>query len=426
MSRFLASLVLVLFTASAMGDIWSSLFKEKLAEANNGNAEAQYDVGTMYQNGRGVQADRGKAIDWYRKAAAQGESKSISRLQLMQANATRFEKTAGEAKKGDADSQYDLGNMHMKGVGTNIDYQQAVKSFEQSASQGHVKSAYKLGLIYYEGNDIKRNGKKAYRWFRQAAENGYPAAQYYLGKLFADGTGVRKDLAESLVWLGKAVDGGFDQARGEMIAVSESIKAASVAKEQAAVKPVAVKPAEKFKKPPRSKSVSHKPARSTLPLAETRPVRKQFSLEDVVLAAWSRDGKPVTWLPSKISNCRTENEKVSCFSDDQTRNSGQGLIKYKTKAIISNFSSDGSFDVTYRNLVVSAAQVVATENDGASEVEEVGGLGDEQTQSYQVKTGWSTPHTLKCKMKNHGTVSCVKNNTHTIVLTSPTAITAGK
>lgn len=421
MSRFLAGLVLVLFTASAMGDIWSSLFREKLAEANNGNPEAQYDVGTMYQNGRGVKADRGKAIGWYKKAAAQGESKSISRLQLMQANATRFQKTASEAKQGDADSQYDLGNMHMKGVGTNIDYQQAVKSFEQSAGQGHIKSAYKLGLIYYEGNDIKRNGKKAYKWFRQAAENGYPAAQYYLGKLFADGTGVRKDLAESLVWLNKAVDGGFDQARREMIAVSESIKAASARKEQVAAKPV-----EKYKKPPRSKSVSHKRAKKALPLAETRPARKQFSLEDVVLAAWSRDGKPVTWLPSKISNCRTENQKVSCFSDDQTRNSGQGKIKYKTKAIISNFSRDGSFDVTYRNLVVSAAQVVATENDDANEEEEVGGLGDEQTTSYQVKTGWSTPHTLKCKMKTHSTVSCVKNNAHTIVLTSPAAITAGK
>ena len=421
MSRFLAGLVFVLFTTSAMGDIWDSLFKEKLAEASNGNAEAQYDVGTMYQNGRGVKADRDKAIAWYQKAAAQGESKSISRLQLMQANATRFEKTASEAKDGNADSQYDLGNMHMKGVGTNIDYRQAVKSFEQSASQGHIKSAYKLGLIYYEGNDIKRDGKKAYKWFRQAAENGYPAAQYYLGKLFADGTGVRKDLAESLVWLGKAVDGGFDQARGEMIAVSESIKAASSVKEQAAVEPV-----EKFRKPPRSKAIAHKPAHNALPLAETRPVGKQFSLEDVVLAAWSRNGKPVTWLPSKISSCRTENERISCFSDDQTRNSGQGLIKYKTKAIISNFSSDGSFDVTYRNLVVSTEQVEATETVTVSDADEVGGLGDEQTQSYQVKTGWSTPHTLECKMKNHGTVSCVKNNTHTIVLTSPAAITAGK
>ena len=421
MSRFLAGLVFVLFTTSAMGDIWDSLFKEKLAEASNGNAEAQYDVGTMYQNGRGVKADRDKAIAWYRKAAAQGESKSISRLQLMQANATRFEKTASEAKDGNADSQYDLGNMHMKGVGTNIDYRQAVKTFEQSASQGHIKSAYKLGLIYYEGNDIKRDGKKAYKWFRQAAENGYPAAQYYLGKLFADGTGVRKDLAESLVWLGKAVDGGFDQARGEMIAVSESIKAASSVKEQAVVEP-----AEKFRKPPRSKAIAHKPAPGALPLAETRPIEKKFSLEDVVLAAWSRDGEPVTWLPSKISNCRTENEKISCFSDDQTRNSGQGLIKYKTKAIISNFSSDGSFDVTYRNLVVSAAKAAVTESGNASDADEVGGLGDEQTQSYQVKTGWSTPHTLECKMKNHGTVSCVKNNTHTIVLTSPAAITAGK
>jgi serine/threonine protein kinase len=40
--------------------------------AEEGNAEAQDDVGFMYESGRGVEKDRAQAVDWYRKSAAQG------------------------------------------------------------------------------------------------------------------------------------------------------------------------------------------------------------------------------------------------------------------------------------------------------------------------------------------------------------------
>jgi TPR repeat protein len=380
---------LYLFASSAVGDIWNTLFREKMREATNGNSEAQFDVGTMYQNGRGVQADRSKAIEWFEKAAAQGESKSISRLKLMQANATRFEKTASEAGKGDRDSLYDIGNMYMEGVGTHIDYSKAITSFEQSAGLGHIKAAYKLGLIYHEGSGVKQNSKRAFKWFRQAASEGYPAAQYYLGKLYADGAGVRKNQAEALAWFRKAVDGGFDQARGEMINVSESMKD-NAKKANAAKK--------------KSKS-------------------DRYTLEDVVLAAWNRDGNPVAWLPSEITTCRTEEGKVICFSDDQVRNAGENIIKFKTKAIISNFSGNGSFDVTYRNLVISASQAADTRTNET--VYEPGSLDENMSATYRIKTGWSSPHKLKCTLKDSGVASCKKNNAHTIVLTSPTSMVAG-
>jgi TPR repeat protein len=40
--------------------------------AEEGNAEAQDDVGFMYEAGRGVEKDRAQAVEWYRKSAAQG------------------------------------------------------------------------------------------------------------------------------------------------------------------------------------------------------------------------------------------------------------------------------------------------------------------------------------------------------------------
>ncbi|NNJ94481.1 MAG: sel1 repeat family protein [Halobacteria archaeon] len=395
MNRLIVGLALYLLAASAMGDIWTSLFREKMQEAKNGISEAQFDVGTMYQNGRGVKADRNMAIEWFEKAAAQGDAKSISRLKLMEANATRFGKTSSEASKGDKDSLYDLGKMYMEGVGTNIDYGKAITAFEQSASQGHIKSSYKLGLIYYEGSGVKANSKLAFKWFRQAARADYPAAQFYLGKMYAEGTGVGKNRGEALIWLGKAVDGGFDQARGELINVSESLKADNVKTAAAANK--------------ESRARKSKAGR--------------FSIEDVVLAGWNRDGNPVAWMPSEITTCRTEGNKVTCFSDDQIRNAGDNIIKFKTKAIISSFSGNGSFKVTYRNLVISTSQAAAVSTDGDDE--EPGSLDEDTSATYKVKTGWSNPHMLKCKMKDKGSVSCRKNKAHAMVLTSPTTMVAG-
>ncbi|MGD2138499.1 MAG: SEL1-like repeat protein, partial [Gammaproteobacteria bacterium] len=69
MQRTTLCLLLLLTSSACPGgsDVWETLFKEKLKEANAGNSNAQYDVGAMYQNGRGVAANREKALEWYRK-----------------------------------------------------------------------------------------------------------------------------------------------------------------------------------------------------------------------------------------------------------------------------------------------------------------------------------------------------------------------
>jgi len=44
--------------------------------AEQGNAEAQYNLGLMYANGQGVLRDKAKAAEWLKKAAAQGYEKA--------------------------------------------------------------------------------------------------------------------------------------------------------------------------------------------------------------------------------------------------------------------------------------------------------------------------------------------------------------
>ena len=406
MKKITLGIILMVSTSTAMGgnDVWQTLFKEKLQEAKQGNSHAQFDVGSLYKNGRGVSPDRDKAIEWYSKAAAQDNQKAVTRLKLLQANEERFKKELASAANGNKESQYKIGNMYTEGIGTNIDLAKAAETYELSARQGYAKAEYKLGLVHYEGTGVKVNKKTAYKWFKQAAEKGNPAAQYYLGKMYASGKGVKRNYAMSLEWYTKAVDGGFNQARSEMIDVSGKIKSskqAHVASEK--------------------KATSRKSS-SIIKVKKPLPSNKEFGIEDLMVAAWSREGEPVAYLPSSINNCRTESDKIACYSDNQTRKTSDSTIKFKTKSIMRTFSNDGSFNVTYRNLVIDATKIAAAEN--TEEVDEIGGEGV-NTSAYTVKTGWGKEHLLECQMKDSGTVSCQKDKTHSFLLVSPQTVASG-
>jgi len=56
-------------SATAM-KIWQPL-------ANNGDSEAQYHLGYMFQTGTGVDKDSEKALYWYNKAAQNGHGKAL-------------------------------------------------------------------------------------------------------------------------------------------------------------------------------------------------------------------------------------------------------------------------------------------------------------------------------------------------------------
>ncbi len=412
------SLLLVSATCTAQGDIWNNLFREKLRDASQGNSEAQYDVGSMYLNGRGVKADRTTAAGWFSKAAAQNNPQAISRLKLMHENETRFSKTLAAAELGDRDSQYDLGNMYTKGIGVDIDYQRAIATYEQSAGQGSDKAAYKLGLIYYEGTGIPQNMKTAFKWFMHAAENDHTAAQYYLGKMYAAGQGTGKDNTAALEWFNRAVNGGFDQARGAMIDITENMAMQAVA--TPAAEPVQSAPEAPAAAAGKPGAMAGTPPRVGGSRRSAKQNSKGWGIEDLMLAAWYRDSEPVTYLPSTINNCRIDDDRLVCFSDDQTRQTGANLIKYKTKAIIENFSSTGTFSVTYRNLVIDASRIEDPDSAGDT------GVDGNPDSGYTVKTGWGTPHTLECQFKNRSTLSCLKNKSYNIELTTPKNLATGR
>ena len=75
--------LLIVFVVSfdvSADDILSQLFKTEEQLAESGNAAAMYILGTMYEEGTGVEQSDEHALAWYRKAAAHGNREAEAKL----------------------------------------------------------------------------------------------------------------------------------------------------------------------------------------------------------------------------------------------------------------------------------------------------------------------------------------------------------
>ncbi len=52
-------------------------------KAEQGDAAAQYNLGVCYSNGQGVPKDIDKVVEWYQKAAVQGDEGAKSALKRL-------------------------------------------------------------------------------------------------------------------------------------------------------------------------------------------------------------------------------------------------------------------------------------------------------------------------------------------------------
>ncbi len=87
------------------------------------------------------------------------------------------------AKKGFAQAQYNLGVMHGNGKGVAKDYSEAIKWWKLAADQGNDKAQYSLGLMYEKGKGVKQNLKTAKKWFQFASNQGLAKAKKKLNSL---------------------------------------------------------------------------------------------------------------------------------------------------------------------------------------------------------------------------------------------------
>jgi len=109
------------------------------------------------------------------------------------------------AQAGDPAAQYRLGVMYAEGRGVAANDAEAALWFERAAEQGEPMAQYNLGASYAEGTGVRKDLAIAAKWFRRAADQGVTLAQLNLGLLYANGAGVPQDNVEALKWIDLAI-----------------------------------------------------------------------------------------------------------------------------------------------------------------------------------------------------------------------------
>ena len=97
------------------------------------------------------------------------------------------------AEQGDATAQFNLGIMYANGRGVLKDDAEAVEWYRLAAEQGYADAQFNLGGMYANGEGVPKDDAEALRWYRLAADQGQAAAQYNLGVRYAFGQGALKD-----------------------------------------------------------------------------------------------------------------------------------------------------------------------------------------------------------------------------------------
>ena len=126
-----------------------------------------------------------------------------------------FAATKKAAEGGDAEAQFRLGRMYADGKGVKQDYKQAVEWYRKAAEQGLANAQNHMGVMYKNGRGVTKDNKKAAEWYKKAAEQGHPWAQVNLGHLYEHGFGVSKNRATAIKWYRQAAAQNEDKSAKE-------------------------------------------------------------------------------------------------------------------------------------------------------------------------------------------------------------------
>lgn len=165
--------------------------------ANAGNAEAQNSVGKLFFGGlHGVPQDDRLAFHYFQSAATQGLAGAIYNLGIMYEDGRgtapdhqrALELFQLAADQGFSEAQCKVAaHSFPKEHHPDQDYQQSLHYFGLAAEQDHPKAQCALGLMYRNGFGVKRNVELALYYLTLAADQGRHDAQYTLAQMYFDG-----------------------------------------------------------------------------------------------------------------------------------------------------------------------------------------------------------------------------------------------
>ena len=97
------------------------------------------------------------------------------------------------SEQGNAEAQYDLGHYYHNEYysGKNHDNAKAAKLFRKAAEQGYANAQMWLGTLYLNGDGVPQNRSKAIEWMKKAAKQGQPGALEFMNALHSSGVIVK-------------------------------------------------------------------------------------------------------------------------------------------------------------------------------------------------------------------------------------------
>ena len=111
-------------------------------------------------------------------------------------------------EQGNADAQCEIGKLYCTGQGIAQDYKKAYEWYTIAASSDFTPALYNLACMYYLGEYAELDYSRAFELFLRAANQDDADAQFFVGKMLFNGEGTEFDADEAMNWLRKAAENG--------------------------------------------------------------------------------------------------------------------------------------------------------------------------------------------------------------------------
>jgi TPR repeat protein/uncharacterized protein (UPF0335 family) len=175
-----------------------------------GYVSALNDLAVLYENGDGVEANGGQAIELLKRAAQQGDPLAMYNLALHYKDGTNDVKRdvaqaaewfAKSAESGSVSAMVELGEALINGRGQAQNPRRGLEWLQRAADAGSVRAKFMLGMTYWKGkicscggedspNSQRQDPDLALLWFGRVAETGDSGAQAILARIMERGIGL--------------------------------------------------------------------------------------------------------------------------------------------------------------------------------------------------------------------------------------------
>ena len=121
------------------------------------------------------------------------------------------------AEQGDPEAQYELGRLYELGIGVDQDVERAIELFREAADADYPDAINDLGFLHFQGGlGVPRDPKRAIALFERAANLRHPEAMFNYAALIDDGIVEGKSLEDAARYLYDSLRSGNEETLNQL------------------------------------------------------------------------------------------------------------------------------------------------------------------------------------------------------------------